>query len=218
MELKVRCSELSNLMTKGRSKAEPLGETAKSYIQEKAKCDFYGLKPILENKYLSKGIANEQIGIDLVNQVRFMDFVKNTERIDVGWLTGECDINAEDRIIDIKCSWSFDTFPAYEEEAQKSVKKAGYDWQMRGYMMLYNKEVAEVIYCLTSTPDLLLTSWDDLTMHKVDHIEAEKRITAVRIERDLEIEEEIKKQYQIGNEYYKECINQLTTKNQQSWI
>jgi hypothetical protein len=58
MELKVRCSELSNLMTKGRSKAEPLGETAKSYIQEKAKCDFYGLKPILENKYLSKGIAN----------------------------------------------------------------------------------------------------------------------------------------------------------------
>jgi len=218
MELKVRCSELSNLMTKGRSKAEPLGETAKSYIQEKAKCDFYGLKPILENKYLSKGIANEQIGIDLVNQVRFMDFVKNTDRIDLGWLTGECDINADDRIIDIKCSWSFDTFPAYEEEAQKSVKKAGYDWQMRGYMMLYNKEVAEVIYCLTSTPDLLLTSWDDLTMHKVDHIEAEKRITAVRIERDLEIEEEIKKQYQIGNEYYKECINQLTTKNQKSWI
>jgi len=218
MELKVRCSELSNLMTKGRSKAEPLGETAKSYIQEKAKCDFYGLKPILENKYLSKGIANEQIGIDLVNQVRFMDFIKNTDRIDLGWLTGECDINADDRIIDIKCSWSFDTFPAFEEEAQKSVKKSGYDWQMRGYMMLYNKEVAEVIYCLTSTPDLLLTSWDDLTMHKVDHIEAEKRITAVRIERDLEIEEEIKKQYQIGNEYYKECINHLTTKNQQSWI
>jgi hypothetical protein len=218
MELKVRCSELSNLMTKGRSKAEPLGETAKSYIQEKAKCDFYGLKPILENKYLSKGIANEQVGIELVNQVRFMDFLKNTERIDLGWLTGECDINAEDRIIDIKCSWSFDTFPAYEEEAQKSVKKSGYDWQMRGYMMLYNKEVAEVIYCLTSTPNSLLSAWDDLTMHKVDHIEAEKRITAVRVQRDLEIEEQIKEQYKIGNEYYKECINELLTKNQQSWI
>ncbi len=218
MELKVRCSELSNLMTKGRSKAEPLGETAKSYIQEKAKCDFYGLKPILENKYLSKGIANEQIGIDLVNQVRFMDFIKNDNRIDLGWLTGECDINADDRIIDIKCSWSFDTFPAYEEEAQKSVKKAGYDWQMRGYMMLYNKGLAEVIYCLTSTPDSLLSAWDDLSMHNVDHIEAEKRITAVRIERDLKIEEEIKEQYKIGNEYYKECINNLTTKNQKSWI
>lgn len=218
MELKVRCSELSQLMTKGRSKAEPLGETAKSYIQEKAKCDFYGINPILENKYLSKGIMNEQIGIDLVNQVRFMDFVKNTERIDIGWLTGECDINATDRIIDIKCSWSFDTFPAFEEEAQKSVKKSGYDWQMRGYMMLYNKDLAEVIYCLTSTPDSLLSQWDDLTMHKVDHIETEKRITAVRVERAVEIEEEIKKQYEIANKYYKECLAELTTKNQKSWI
>ena len=218
MELKVRCSELSNLMTKGRSKAEPLGETAKSYIQEKAKCDFYGIKPILENKYLNKGIMNEQIGIDLVNQVRFMDFVKNTQRIDLGWLTGECDINADDRIIDIKCSWSFDTFPAYEEEAQKSVKKSGYDWQVRGYMMLYKKDLAEVIYCITSTPSSLLTVWDDLHLHKVNHIEAEKRITAVRIERDLEIEEEIKKQYEIANAYYKECLAELTTKNQQSWI
>ena len=218
MELKVRCSELSQLMTKGRSKAEPLGETTKSYIQEKAKQDFYGINPILENKYLSKGIMNEQIGIDLVNQVRFMDFIKNTERIDIGWLTGECDINATDRIIDIKCSWSFDTFPAFEEEAQKSVKKAGYDWQMRGYMMLYNKDLAEVIYCLTSTPDSLLSQWDDLKMHKVDHIEAEKRITAVRVERDVEIEEEIKKQYGIANTYYKECLAELTTKNQKSWI
>jgi hypothetical protein len=85
-------------------------------------------------------------------------------------------------------------------------------------MMLYNKEVAEVIYCLTSTPDSLLSAWDDLTMHKVDHIEAEKRITAVRVQRDLEIEEQIKEQYKIGNEYYKECINELLTKNQQSWI
>lgn len=218
MELKVRCSELSQLMTKGRSKAEPLGETAKSYIQEKAKCDFYGITPTIENKYLTKGIMNEKIGIDLINQVRFMDFIKNTERIDLGWLTGECDINATDRIIDVKCSWSFDTFPAYEEEAQKSVKKSGYDWQMRGYMMLFNKDLAEVIYCLTSTPDELLTQWDNFNLHKVDHIEAEKRITAVRIERDLTIEEEIKKQYEIANAYYKECMAELTTKNQKSWI
>ena len=217
MELKVRCSELSNIMTKGRSKADPLGETAKSYIQEKAKNDFYGIFPTLENKYLTKGRLNEQIGIDLINQVRFMDFIKNTERIDNGWLTGECDVIAEDRIIDIKCSWSFETFPAYEDEAQKSVKKSGYDWQVRGYMMLYNKDLAEVIYCLTSTPDILCM-YDDINLHKVDHIEAEKRITAVRIERDLEIEEEIKKQYEIANLYYKECLAELTTKNQQSWI
>ena len=85
-------------------------------------------------------------------------------------------------------------------------------------MMIYKKDLAEVIYCLTSTPDSLLTQWDDLTMHKVDHIEAEKRITAVRVERDLELEEEIKKQYGIANTYYKECLAELQTKNQKTWI
>ena len=52
----------------------------------------------------------------------------------------------------------------------------------------------------------------------MDHIEAEKRITAVRVERDLEIEEQIKEQYEIANLYYKECLAELTTKNTKSWI
>ena len=211
--LVVRCSSLSKLMTKGRGKASPLGETTKSFVMEKAKEDFYGIRPNFSNKYTEKGIANEDLGIEMVNQARFMDFKKNEERVTTEWLTGECDINAGDLIIDIKCSWSFDTFPAFQEEADKAVKKSGYDWQLRGYMMLYNKPMGEVVYCLTTTPASLLSPFDDLDLHDVEHIDIEKRMTCVKVERDDEKEEEIRQQYLVANEYYKECIKELENKN-----
>ena len=209
----VRCSALSKLMTKGRGKGSPLGETTKTFIMDKAKEDFYGITPNFSNKFTEKGLRNEDVGIDMVNQSRFMNFKKNEERITTEWLTGECDINAEDKIIDIKCSWSFDTFPAFQEEANKSVKKSGYDWQLRGYMMLYDKPFGEVVYCLTSTPPDLLTAYDNLDLHDVESISIEKRLTSVKIERDAEKEKEIKQQYLHANKFYKECITELQTKN-----
>jgi hypothetical protein len=209
----VRCSALSKLMTKGRGKSSPLGETTKSFVMEKAKEDFYGIRPNFSNKFTEKGLRNEDLGIEMVNQARFMDFKKNEERISTSWLTGECDINAEDRIIDIKCSWSFDTFPAFQEEADKSVKKSGYDWQLRGYMMLYNKTFGEVVYCLTTTPPDLLTAYDNTDLHDVEHIDISKRMTSVRVERDEVKESEILMQYKIANEYYKECMAELENKS-----
>ncbi len=209
----VRCSSLSKLMTKGRGKSSPLGETTKSYVMEKAKEDFYGIRPNFSNKFTEKGLRNEDLGIEMVNQARFMDFKKNKERISTDWLTGECDINAEDKIIDIKCSWSFDTFPAFQEEADKSVKKSGYDWQLRGYMMLYNKPFGEVVYCLTTTPPDLLTAYDNTDLHDVEHIDISKRMTSVRVERDEVKESEILMQYKIANEYYKECMAELENKS-----
>lgn len=218
--LLVRCSELSKLMTKSRSKSSPLSETTKTYVMEKAKEAFYGITPSFSNKYTEKGLLNEDQGIEMVNQVRFMDFRKNEERITTSWLTGECDIKGDERIIDIKCSWSFETFPAFQEEADKAVKKSGYDWQMRGYMMLYNKPCAEVIYCLTTTPPSLLTSFDIPALHDVDHIPIGDRMTSVKVERDEVIESEMLTQYSIANEYYKECMAELKNKSKkvESWI
>ena len=209
----VRCSSLSKLMTKGRGKGSPLGETTKTFVMDKAKEDFYGITPSFSNKFTEKGLRNEDVGIDMINQTRFMDYKKNQERITTKWLTGECDINAEDVIIDIKCSWSFETFPAFQEEADKSVKKSGYDWQLRGYMMLYNKPLGEVVYCLTSTPTDLLSAYDNLDLHDVERISIEKRLTSVKIERDEVKESEILMQYKIANEYYKECMQELEIKN-----
>lgn len=212
--LVVRCSELHKIMTKSKTKSSPISQGTKTYIMQKAKEFYFGIKPTFSSKYTDKGNEMEDTGIEMVNQVRFMDFRKNTERKDIGWLTGECDINGDERIIDIKCSWSIDTFPCFLEEAEAGVKKSGYDWQVRGYMMLYNKPFAEVIYCLTSTPIELLGYNDDAELHNVEHIDIEDRMTSVKVDRCLDKENEIKEQYEKANAYYKECLAELKQKHQ----
>ncbi len=219
-KLLVRCSELSKIMTKSRSKKDPLSETTKTYVMQKAKEDFFGISPSFSNKFTEKGIMNEPLGIEMINTTKFLEYKKNTERITNDWLTGECDINAKDLIIDIKCSWSFETFPIFQEEAEKSVKKSGYDWQLRGYMLLYNKPFAEVVYCLTQTPSSLLGSFDNIELHDVNHIPEEDRLTFVKLERDQDKEQEMADQYELANSYYLECIKELENKRkiQESWI
>lgn len=208
----VRCSSLHKIMTKSRVKGA-LSETAKSYVHDQAKEIFYGIGSKIEGKYLDKGIRNENMAIKMVNDVRFMDYRKNDIRQTNEWLTGECDIEGDNTIIDVKCSWSFDTFPAFDYEAEKMLKKSGYDWQVRGYMLLYNKPEAEVVWCMTSTPDDLLSPWDDTNVHKVDHIDPELRMTGVKVKRDKEIEKQMFAQYELANQYFKECLLELKKKN-----
>ena len=203
-----RCSSLGKIMTNPRTKGEVLSETAKSYIRQMAKEDFYGYNSELNNKYLTKGINQELESIELLNAVRFEDYMKNTERITTNLLTGECDIITEDTIIDIKTSWSLETFPATPSEAHDK----DYEWQVRGYMMLYNRPKAEVVFTMVSTDPELLTAWDNLSIHQVDHIEPRYRITAVKYERDEEIEAGMIDKLMAAQEYYIEYINQLNEK------
>ena len=113
-------------MTASRTKSEVLSETTKTYIRGLAKQDFYGYNVELNNKYINKGIMQENDSIALLNTVSFTSMVKNTERLNNEWLTGEADIVLDDQIIDIKTSWSLETFPATSEEG---INK-DYEWQL----------------------------------------------------------------------------------------
>ena len=206
--MKIRCSSLGKIMTMPRTKKDTLSATAKSYIKDIAKQDFYNYYTDFSNKYTTKGIEVEDTSIDLYNAVHFTNYEKNKERLNNEFLTGECDINAPDRIIDIKSSWSLETFPALQEDAFNK----DYEWQIRGYMMLYNKPFGEIAYCMVSTPDELLNDWDNNDIHNVDHIEPSHRITVVHFTRELDKEILIEQQCKYAIEYYKECINQLNNK------
>jgi hypothetical protein len=203
-----RCSSLGKICTNPRTKGEVLSETAKTYIRQLAKEDFYGYNSELNNKYLSKGTNQELESIELLNAVRFEEYTKNTERITTDLLTGECDIITDDTIIDIKTSWSLETFPATPSEAHDK----DYEWQVRGYMMLYNRPKAEVIFTMVSTDPELLTPWDNLSIHQVDHIEPRFRVTAVQYERDEEIEAGMIEKLKAAQEYYVEYVNELNEK------
>ena len=203
----IRCSALPKIMTAPRTKSEVLSETAKSYLKQIAKEDFYGYSTELSNKYLTKGIEMESEAIEMLNKVLFTSYEKNVSRVSNHFLTGEADIVATDEIIDIKCSWSLETFPALPSD----INIKDYEMQLRGYMMLYDKEKATVTYCMVTTPEGLCM-YENPALHNVDHIEMEKRVTSFTIERDREIEKEIEAKCLAAIEFYTEYINQLNNK------
>ena len=199
-------------MTNPRNKSESLSETAKSYIKQLAKENFYGYTSKVETKQMRKGTEYEMESISLVNSVWFgSNFVKNQLRETQGYLSGHPDIITDDSIIDdsiieIKTSWSLETFPALPEDADS------YEWQVRGYMHLFNKPRAFVIFCMIDTDDELLSDWDNRDIHKVSHIDPTKRITVVQYERDGVLEELMLSRLRDASEYYSQYMQQLNNK------
>lgn len=211
--LKVRSSELSNMMTNPKSKSEKLSETTKTWLKKKAKEEFYGYHESIESKYLDKGIQCEQDAIDLINLAGFTQYKKNEVRINSEWLTGECDIETPKEIIDVKTNWDLTTFPAFQEDMDKYVKAGGYDWQIYAYCMLYKKESGRIVACMVDTPDHLLKDWDNMELHIVSHIEPSKRITwSSEIVLTVDIVKAINERYIDANEYYIERVSELNNK------
>ena len=201
-------SSLGKLMTTPKASKDTLSQGAKTYIRKIAKEDFFGYNTELDNKFINKGKDQEQDSIDLINLVRFTNYQKNTIQIDNEWLTGECDILLDDKIIDVKTSWSLETWPATPGEAHDSE----YEWQGRAYMMLYDRPTFELSFCMVTTKDEFLNQWENLSIHRVDHIAPEKRITSVIYERDLEKEQMIRDKCIFASEYYSQYINLLNEK------
>lgn len=201
-------SSLGKLMTSPKAKSEVLSETAKSYIRLKAKEDYFGFSSNITTKPMLKGTDWEEESIALVNQVRGTFYVKNKERFENEWLTGCPDIILEDSIIDIKTSWSLETFPAVSEEGENK----DYMWQLFGYCWLLDKPQAELIYCMIDTDDTLLGDWDNRSIHKVSHIDPAKRITCLKYEMNMEVIDQMKEKLTAASEYYSQYINQLNNK------
>jgi hypothetical protein len=207
--MKFRASSLGKLMTSSRTKGEVLSQTAKSYIIQLAKENFYGYRTELTNKYVLKGLEQEQDSIDLLNAVRFEKYVKNQERASNEYLTGCCDIITEDLILDLKTSWSLDTFPATSYELKDL---NDYEWQGRAYMYLYDRPTFELCYVMVSTHPEFLSQYDPMDIHEVDHIDPAKRITSIRFERDKELEIRMEEKLLAASLFYEEVYNQLQEK------
>lgn len=205
--MKFRASSLGKLMANDRS-GKNMGQTAKSYIEQIAKETFFKYRTEINSKYIDKGQQQEHDSIELLNIVRQESYSKHIGRVENEYLTGECDILADDRIIDVKTSWSWDTWPELPKKAQNS----DYEWQMRAYMMLYDRNMAEVIHCMVTTDPDLLSAYDNHELHQVDHIPADKRITVVSYERDILLEAEIMDRLKMCSEYYDEYMQQLNNK------
>jgi hypothetical protein len=202
--IKFRASSLAEIMTEPKTKSETLSVGAKTAIAKIAKELIYGYDEFFTSKYTDKGIQVEDNSLALLNTVLQTDYQKNKERRSNDWITGEADIIAEDSIIDLKSSWSLATFPVTADQG----KDKTYEMQLRAYMWLWDKPKASIAYCMVSTPEALI-KYEDKTLHQVDHIIPEMRVTMVHYERDLEIEEKIKIKVEAARIYFDEIYHSI---------
>jgi hypothetical protein len=201
---RIRCSSLSRIMTEPKSKDEVLSVGAKTYVEELASQHVYGFEKTIGSKEMDKGIIVEDQSIALLNDVLFTNYAKNTERKTNDWLTGECDIFAAPKIIDIKSSWSLATFPT----TVRAGRDKDYEWQGRGYMMLWDQPEFEIAYCIVNTPDELIR-FEPTDIHYVDHIDPALRVTRVPYSRDLALEEKIKVKVDACRAYFDEVVQTI---------
>ena len=205
--MKFRCSSLGKLMTEPRSKSEgPLSVGAKTYIRELAAQEIVGVDFVVSSKAMEKGIEAEGDSIDLLNSVRGLSLVKNTERRSNDFITGECDLfdASARRGHDIKTSWSIATFPITIADCEDKL----YEFQMRGYMALWDADEWEVNYCLVDTPDRLI-GFEPMQLHVVSHLPEWMRVTTWTVKRDLEKEAAIYEKVKAANEYLNSVINEF---------
>lgn len=202
-----RCSSIGRLMTEPKTLKEgPLSVGAKTYIRELAQQEIFGVEFDISSKEMQKGLEVENDSIALLNRVRGLDLAKNTERKTNGLITGECDLFDAQRRRghDLKSSWSAKTFPGWVVDCEDKL----YEWQMRGYMWLWDADEWEVNYALVDTPERLI-GYESLSLHTVGHIPERLRLTSWIVRRDREKEEAIAAKVAAARDYYAQAIHEF---------
>ncbi|MBU3845920.1 MAG: hypothetical protein H9855_02880 [Candidatus Acinetobacter avistercoris] len=182
----IRASSISKIMANPES--DKLGVGAYTYLENLASQVALDWDEDFDFRTLQKGRDVEQDSIDLYNKFNFTSYVKNTERKSSNLITGECDIDDVDSslIIDIKSSWSKATHPY----CLRLGGKKGYEWQLLAYMHLWDRNQAELAYCLVDTPYELI-GMEDENLHEVAHIDMALRVTTLRFQRDVKKEKQM---------------------------
>lgn len=210
--MRFRCSSIGKLMTEPKTKAEgPLSVGAKTYIRELAAQEIFGVDFEISSKYIEKGIEVEDQSIALLNSVRGLSLSKNVDRRHNDFITGECDLfdDPRKRGHDVKSSWSIATFPICVKDCEDKL----YEWQMRGYMALWNAEEWEVNYCLVDTPDRLI-GFEPMNLHFVSALPEHMRVTTWTVQRDLEKEAAIFEKVKHAREYFLEVVAEFDRTHQ----
>lgn len=220
--MKIRCSALGKIMTAPRSKSEVLSQTAKSYIEELAKEHLFGIKKVFKSRYTDKGNEVEEQAIELTEDVLGFEFLtKNEKYFENDYIKGTPDVITTSLIIDVKSSWSGETFPFFESE----LPNKDYYYQVMGYMWLTGKKDALISYCLVNTPEEIVndeirrTSYgkyeiepseetinDVRSIHNFNHIPKDRRVKAFHVEYNEGVINEMKTRIEYCRTYFNELI------------
>ena len=220
--MKIRCSSLGKIMTAPRSKSEVLSQTAKTYIEELAKEHLFGIKKVFKSRYTDKGNEVEEQAIELTEDVLGFEFLtKNEKYFENDYIKGTPDVITTSLIIDVKSSWSGETFPFFESE----LPNKDYYYQVMGYMWLTGKQNALISYCLVNTPENIVndeirrTAWGKYeiepseetirevqSVHNFNHISKDRRVKAFHVEFNEGVVNEMKTRIDECRKYFNTLI------------
>jgi hypothetical protein len=197
-----------------------LSAGAKTLIEDCIDRIVYQYQEDFSNPKTEKGWAVEAKSIEVYNSLRFTNYKKLEERdlyysllYDI--LGGHPDIVdcERRRVIDIKSSWTKKTFPKTPEKAYDT----GYQWQVKLYLYMLCRitgeewRYGEVAHVLVTTPENIKPEWENDTLHYVDHLPENLRLTIVPVELTdddiLKIERRVKAAKEYADEYYQKLIN-----------
>jgi hypothetical protein len=153
-KFKIRCSAIGKIMTDPRAKSETLSETAKTYCRQWLAEKVYDRRIEVTSKQMDKGTTMEGVAIDFAAGIVEPGalWFKNEDKFADEYMAGTPDVLTDTHVYDIKCPWSFATFPLFETE----LPNKDYYWQLQGYMALTGRQSAAIIYVLTDAPEHIL--------------------------------------------------------------
>lgn len=135
------------------------------------------------SKYLDKGRYVEDELIDFMAVELGLGLAeKNTDQREDDYFIGTCDVNAPGFVVDTKAAWDNTLLQTKTDSLESD-----YEWQIRGYMRLWDKQEGVIFYGLVNTPPEV--NYDREVTY--DHIPASQRWVAYKVKRDLKIEQEM---------------------------
>ena len=151
----------------------------------------------------------------------FEFLTKNEKYFENDYIKGTPDVITTSLIIDVKSSWSGETFPFFEIE----LPNKDYYYQVMGYMWLTGKQNALISYCLVNTPEEIVndeirrTSWgkyeiepseetirDVQSVHNFNHIPKDRRVKAFHVEYNEGVINEMKTRIEECRKYFNTLI------------
>lgn len=228
IKLTEKQAELRNSLEAKRDAKPVLSTGAKSYIRELALEDKFGIKLSVSNKYVDKGNLQEQMSIELAEKLLDCGALfKNEQKFENDYVQGTPDVITDKIVIDVKTSWSKETY--FKHYFEKEIDNKIYEWQLKAYMWLTGKTSSYLSYCLVPTDERLIiddirrVSWkrgegaevlesterEVREYHSVDNVPVWCRVTSFKVDLTDEDIKRIKLHVELAREYYNEIINAL---------
>lgn len=143
----IQKTKLETLINKRDNIELPSG--VKTHCKNWRKSKLYNRRASFSSKYTQKGHIVEDNSIDFVaNYLDYGMLMKNEKFFESEYMMGTPDVILKDHLIDVKNSWSWETFPLFEDE----IPDNAYYWQAQVYMNLVNRDNYKLIYVLSDTP------------------------------------------------------------------